>query len=98
MTDLSKFIDFTERYHILGNVAVEHDDNNTDLDAGSSPDAQKTEEQVVYTTDDIEEAKQICRSGGFVPAEGEWITAFGYRDSHRKPEPTQTGGALRKDA
>lgn len=80
-------VDLTERYHLLGTVANENEDDNSNL----SPDNQRTEgnEVVLYTTNDKVEAESIRQAGGFISPDTEkWTVVTGYRDSER-PKPLE---------
>lgn len=58
------------RYKAYGVIPKEHEDDNRDLSPGSSPDAQKVaQEEVLYETDDRDEARTIKQNGGFVKDE-----------------------------
>jgi hypothetical protein len=73
-------VNLTERYHLLGVVSQERDDNSG-LDGRND---QHVEPQVVYTTDDKEEATAICRNSGWLQ-DGIFIAVSGYRDTKRVP-------------
>jgi hypothetical protein len=73
-------VNLAERYHLLGVVSQERDDNSG-LDGRTD---QHVEPQVVYTTNDKEEANAICRNSGWVQ-DGIFIAVSGYRDSQRIP-------------
>lgn len=92
-----ELVNLDERYHLLGVQTVERDDN-TGVDHGDQAADQHIEGQVVYTTNDLEEAKALCRNGGWIQA-GVWIAVSGYRDTQKAAGTAQQGAprALRHD-
>lgn len=79
MTDL---INAADRYHLIGVRTIERDDNST-LDPGNAPASQRVDGEVVYTTNDKDEANAIARAGGFQRDGGSWIAVQGWRDTHK---------------
>lgn len=80
---MTETVDKSDRYHILGFTAVEHEDDNRDL---TSDQQRKNEEIVVYTTNSLTEAESIRQAGGFIsPDTSKWTVVTGYRDA-AKPE------------
>lgn len=75
-------VNLDERYHLLGVAPIEREDNS-ELDGRTD---QHVEPQVVYTTNDLNEAKSICRAGGWVQ-HGQFMAVSGYRDTQRITEP-----------
>lgn len=95
---MSDLINTSDRYHLMGVRTVERDDNR-DLKAGNNPDSQHVAGEVVYTTNDKDEANQISKNGGFT-REGEgWTAVAGWRDTQATasagadaPSPLKKGG------
>jgi hypothetical protein len=79
------------RYVCYGTVAKEHDETNADLAASD----QRPPEEVVYSTDDREEALAIKRNGGFVGEDGQWTVAARVVDS--QAEPAQSAARDKRD-
>jgi hypothetical protein len=65
------------RYHVLGFVPEEKDENTAVLSEGE----QRVEGNVVYETDKESEARQIHTQGGFTGQDGRWIVVTGIRDT-----------------
>lgn len=79
------------RYVCYGTVAKEHEDNNPDLTAED----QRPPEEVVYSTDDREEALAIKRNGGFVGENNQWTVATRVVDT-QAPATTEPASASQK--
>lgn len=81
---MSDLIDTSERYHLIGvntrDNAVDGAGRNIDVPAGENPEGQKVQGEVVYTTNDKDEANAIARNGGFQREGGPWIAVQGWRD------------------
>lgn len=84
-----------DRYEVLGYVPQEREDNRS-LDP---QDQRVAEDQVVYTTDDKDEAERMRLAGGFVqgdPDEGQWTVVTGWRDTQKEPADGSGSGAPKK--
>lgn len=73
-------VNLSERYHLLGVTTEEREDNSG---LSSSAD-QHVPGQVVYTTNDKQEANAIARNNGWMQ-DGIWVAVSGWRDSQRVP-------------
>jgi hypothetical protein len=70
------------RYQLIGHVTVEHDVNEQVM----TREQQQGTNEVVYETDDRDEAQKLVREGGFIrQRDSKWIAVTGARDTQGIP-------------